>query len=272
MAESNIIGSYIEGFDQALGGGIPKNHIVMIYGSAGTMKSSLCFNILYNEILKGKKGVYVSIEQNSLSLLRQMVSLGFDISKVNIEVLNDAQDILRGLSKLKDDESKKLTIVDLGSIRKQLKGKSNKNKKGTADFAFGPDMITTILKIAETLKSKKLCDILVLDSLTAIYSLTQIKEVRSDIFYLFEFFRDIGVTTFVISEESEINPNYTRIGIESYLVDGIIHLQLTERNRKVTREISVVKMRSTDCNNDVFTLEFGKNKFKALYGGKMPLV
>ncbi len=271
MSKSNGIGSYIENFDEALGGGIPPGHIVLVYGSAGTMKSSICFNTLFNEILKGKKGAYISIEQSSLSLLKQMVSLGFDISKINIEVLNDANEVIKGLTNLKDDEPNKLTLVDFGSIRKELRLMKGK-KKNSADFAFSDDMVNTILRIAQTLAEKKLCDIIILDSLTALYSLTELKDPRSEIFYLFEFLRDLGLTAFVISEESEVNSKYSRFGIESYLVDGILHLQLTERNRKVTREISVVKMRSTDCNNDIFTLEFDGKKFKALYGGKIPLV
>ena len=75
MNDSERIGSYIDNFDNALGGGIPKGHIVLVYGSAGTMKSSVCFNTLFNEIVKGARGAYFSIEQSSLSLLRQMVSL-----------------------------------------------------------------------------------------------------------------------------------------------------------------------------------------------------
>ena len=273
MVQKNFVGSYIENFDAALGGGFPEGHIVMVYGSAGTMKSSLCFNILYNEILNGKSGVYLSLEQNCLSLLKQMVSLGYDISKINIEVLNDANDILRGLSRLKDNEPKKLTLVDLGSIRKQIRAANKINKKtGQADYAFGPDMIESILQIAATLCDKGLCQIFVLDSLTAIYSLTKLTEARDDFFYMFEALRDLGLTSFLITEETDFDSKYKHLGIESYLVDGIIHLQLTERNRKVTREIAVVKMRSTACNNDVFTLEFSNKKFKALYGGKMPLV
>jgi hypothetical protein len=31
-------------------------------------------------------------------------------------------------------------------------------------------------------------------------------------------------------------------------------------------------MRATDINIDIFTLEYGKNGFQALYGGKMPLL
>jgi len=175
------------------------------------------------------------------------------------------------LSKLKSDEPNKLTLVDFGTIRKQLRKMKNA-KKTDQEFAFSDDIVETILQIAKTLVEKKLCDIVILDSLTALYSLTELKNPRSEIFYLFEFLRDLGLTSFVISEESEINEKYSSFGIESYLVDGIIHLQLTERNRKVTREISVVKMRISDCDNDIYTLEFTGKKFRALYGGKIPLV
>ena len=270
MAKQGFIGSYIQNFDDALGGGIPRDHIVLVYGAAGTMKSTLCFNVLYNEVLSGKKSVYISIEQSSLSLLKQMVKMGFDISKVNIEVLNDADDVIKGLSRLKDDEEKKLTIIDFGTIRKQLRpAKGAKNK-----FGMSGDMVESILTMVQTLAKKKLCDIVVLDSMTALYSLTELKEPRSEIFYLFEFFRDLGITSFIISEESQEHTKYSRFGIESYLVDGIVHIMLTERNRKVTREIQIRKMRATDCTNDIYTLEFDSKtkKFKALYGGKMPLV
>ena len=270
MDKSEKIGSYIDNFDAALGGGFPKGHIVLVYGSAGTMKSSICFNTLFNEILKGKKGAYISIEQSSLSLLRQMVGMGYDISKINIEVLNDANDVLKGLSKLKPGEEKKLSIIDFGSIRKQLRSTSQKKSKGM-DFALSDHMVNTILEIAETLVNKDLCDIIIIDSLTAIYSLTELKDPRNEIFYLFEYLRDLGLTAFIISEESE-GSTYSHFGVESYLVDGIIHLNLAERNRKVTREIQIVKMRSTDCNNDIYTLDFDGKKFKALYGGKMPLI
>jgi KaiC/GvpD/RAD55 family RecA-like ATPase len=271
----NVVGSYIENFDEALGGGIPQGHIVLVYGSAGTMKSSVSFNILYNEIVNGKKGIYISVEQSSLSILRQIVGLNYDISKLNIEVLNDADDVLKGLSRLKDGEENKLTLIDFGTIRKQLKaqkkGKGSKKVLGEK-IGHSEDLVGMIQQITKTMVEKDLCDIVILDSLTAIYSLTELKDPRSEIFYLFEFFRDLGVTTFVISEENKGASSFSRFGIESYLADGIIHIQLTERNRKVTREISIVKMRATDCNNDVFNLEFDGKKFKALYGGKMPLV
>ena len=52
----------------------------------------------------------------------------------------------------------------------------------------------------------------------------------------------------------------------------MIKLDLVERHRKVSREITIIKMRSTHANNDVFTLDFANGKFKALYGGQPALI
>ncbi|UCF09195.1 MAG: hypothetical protein JSW28_00930, partial [Thermoplasmata archaeon] len=42
--------TYINGLDKQLEGGIPEEHIVLIAGAAGTMKSSIAYNILYNNV------------------------------------------------------------------------------------------------------------------------------------------------------------------------------------------------------------------------------
>ncbi len=82
----------------------------------------------------------------------------------------------------------------------------------------------------------------------------------------------MGLTSYLISEITLNKGSFSEFGVEEYLADGIIYLQLTERYRKVTREISIVKMRATNCNNDIFTLEYRNREFHALYGGKTPLI
>ena len=42
---------YIDGFQDALQGGVPEGHVVLVCGTAGTMKTSICFNVLYSEAL-----------------------------------------------------------------------------------------------------------------------------------------------------------------------------------------------------------------------------
>jgi len=80
------------------------------------------------------------------------------------------------------------------------------------------------------------------------------------------------VTSYLISEMPLKKDRYGDYEIEEFLADAVIKIDLVGRQRKVTREINIVKMRSTNCTNDIFSLEFEKGKFKALYGGQTPLI
>src|SRR2546430_14677162 len=61
-----------------MAGGIPKGSVVLLAGAPGTMKSSLAFAALFNNALKGRKGLYISLEQSRESLVRHMKGLGMD--------------------------------------------------------------------------------------------------------------------------------------------------------------------------------------------------
>ena len=66
----NTYKTYIKGLDEELGGGIPEGHIILVSGTPGTMKSSVAYNILYNNIKsEDSVGVYVSLEQSRENLL-----------------------------------------------------------------------------------------------------------------------------------------------------------------------------------------------------------
>jgi KaiC/GvpD/RAD55 family RecA-like ATPase len=88
-----IYKSYIKGFDEELNGGIPEGHIILVSGTPGTMKSSVAYNILYNNIkFEGSTGVYVSLEQSRENLLFQLKSLGLhDIDDLNLTILDLAK-------------------------------------------------------------------------------------------------------------------------------------------------------------------------------------
>ena len=126
--------------------------------------------------------------------------------------------------------------------------------------------------IIKKISTSSKCDLFVLDSLSALYVLSSFDKPRTKIFHIFEFLRDLGLTSFLVSEMPIDQSKYSEYEVEDFLADGIIYLQLTKRYRKVTREISVVKMRATECNNDVFTLEYKNKKFQATFGGRTPLV
>ena len=81
---------YIEGLDEQMDGGIPECHTVLMCGTAGSMKSTVCFNSLYNEIIKkGSIGLYISLEQSYASQLNHIINMGYDLTKLNILLIND---------------------------------------------------------------------------------------------------------------------------------------------------------------------------------------
>lgn len=260
--EIKRIKTYIEGLDENLEGGIPESHIVLVSGTTGTMKSSVAFNVLYNEALRGEVGMYITLEQSHHSLLKHMINMEFDLSKINLVALSDISKVDESIKGLKGKKGS-LIISDLSSIRKKIKD---------ATFTSRSDWLNAIKNLTKKVKDGANCKLFVLDSLSALYVLSRFEEPRAKLFFIFEFLRDLGLTSFLVSEIPLNKSMFTEFGVEEFLADGILHLQLTERYRKVTREISVVKMRATDCNNDIFTLEYKNKKFYALYGGKTPVI
>ncbi|MDD1771527.1 MAG: AAA family ATPase, partial [Methanomassiliicoccales archaeon] len=152
--------TFIEGFDRILEGGIPQGHTVLVAGTPGTMKSSLTYYMLYNHALESKLvSVYVTLEQSRDSLLRQMEKMGMDTDKV--------KDLVH--------------VLDLAIIRKKLKEISG----GTSWMQVFKTYITNL---RENLKF----DILVVDSMEVLETMAEIRNRRTDLFYLFEWMRDLG--------------------------------------------------------------------------------
>ncbi|MBN1156358.1 hypothetical protein JXA85_01985 [Candidatus Woesearchaeota archaeon] len=267
--EIKRIKTYIEGLDENMQGGIPDGHIVLVRGSAGTMKSSLCFNILYNECISGKNGLYISLEQSTKSILKHIVNMRFDMGKVNLVEITDIAKLSAQLTDVKKSNKGNLVMCDIGAIRKQVKG-----------MELGPsaDWLNTIKNIVKKMKESGELALFVLDSLSALYVLSKFDNPRASLFHIFEYLRDLEVTTLIISEtrpkraDAGDSVSHGQFDVEDFLADGIILLELAERQRKVTRELSVVKMRATNTNIDVWTLEFKNGKFKVLYGGQPPLL
>jgi len=192
-------------------GGVPEGHMVLICGSAGTMKSTLAYSILYNEVSeRDVKGLYITLEQNKENLLTHMEGMGMDASTLE----------------------EKLNVLDLTEMRKQL---LLDNQAIWMDF---------ISRLVELIKSVQNCKLLVLDSLNALYSLVNFSNPRNELFLFFEKFRDLGMTTFFIAESSSEKTPCGEFGLEDFMCDGIIRLTMKEVGDTFGRYIRCIKMRS----------------------------
>ncbi len=227
-SQERRIRTYVEGFDKVIGGGIPQGNIVLLSGRPGTMKSSMAFNMLYkNASNDGIGSVYVSFEQGKQSLIRQMKSMGMDV-----------------------EGEKRIRIVDLGNVREEL------------EQAETDETVISVLRehLSNIVKETK-TEILVLDSLDVLDISVGATSRRSQIFFLFEWLREMNLTSVLISE-SDPEEVMEKGREEGYLSDGIINLSLSsEETDAVRRRIRCVKMRNTEHDTSYYSLQFQDGRF-----------
>jgi KaiC/GvpD/RAD55 family RecA-like ATPase len=221
-----LLKTYIRGFDDEIGGGIPLGHVVLVTGSPGTMKSTMAYSILYNAVKReGMSGMYISLEQSSKSLMFQMVRCG-----------------------MKEDLGEKLLIVDLAKIRKELDEDKEK------------PWLTILRKHIQFMLDKNPFNIIIIDSLPVLEILTKLGDKRTQFFHFFEWLRDLKLTSFIITE---ISDDPTILRDEEFLADGVIYLSMKQvGDIDIHRRIRCIKMRGMDHNTSVFTLEYKGNEFR----------
>ncbi|NIP35838.1 MAG: AAA family ATPase [Thermoplasmata archaeon] len=234
LTEKDRVKTFVKGLDDRLEGGIPKNSVVLVAGKAGSMKSSFCFSIIYNQALQeGQRGVYISLEQNRQSLLEHMIGLGMDVTDMD-----------------------NIIIVDLGKLRKVVHGTEGQSTKRI-------DWMETLRTQLRSYKETFGCSICVIDSLPALYTLSKFENLRSELFHFFESLRDLKMTTYLVSEVgSATESEFGTYEVESFLSDGIIHLDMERDERAVNLFMGVVKMRKTNHERGYFPLIFDKDGFE----------
>ena len=223
MGKSDRVRTFIHGFDEKLDGGIPSGSIVLLAGEPGTLKSTIAFNLLYQNALREQRaGTYVSLEQGRDNLTRH----------------------LEGMSLSPGDVESRVSVVDLAMIRRNLDGMADRT------------WIEIFKMYAMNLKRSLNYELLVVDSLPVLEVMAKFENPREDLFQLCEWIRDLEATTILISEMKPGSQDFGKHG-EEYLCDGIIHTKM-ERvdDANIQRRIRCVKMRGTNHSANYFTLMF----------------
>lgn len=212
--ERTRIRTHIRGFDESIGGGFPEGHVVLVSGAPGTMKSSFAFHIAYRNALDaGVKAAYFTLEQSRDRLVEQMATLGMEDPKA----------------------FESLSVMDMGNLRKNL---SYLQGRGTWLELFKM-YCNNIMKAGKV-------HILVVDSLDVLDTMAKMQDRRQELYFLFEWLRDLGPLTLLVSEKPlDSGPTGTAPD-EAYLADGIIELLVhPTAEEPLQRRIRVVKMRGT---------------------------
>ncbi|MCK5547782.1 MAG: AAA family ATPase [Thermoplasmata archaeon] len=220
--------TYIDGFDEVLEGGIPKGFVVLVCGGPGTMKTSVTFSVLYNNAKKNKlKGLFISLEEGRESVKKSMEDLG-----------------------MKDLDDLDIYILDIARIRAEHKEEERSK-----------NWIEILIKyIKQRVKANKF-DIVVIDSLAALYSLSEMEIPRRDMFHFFNVLREIGVTSLLINEIPFGSNSLVQFD-EDFLADGILLLKHHEVGETdIQLRIRCVKMRRTKHFGGYFVLLRTEKKF-----------
>lgn len=236
-----LVRTYVRGFDEeVLRGGIPRGHVVLLRGASGTMKSSLAYSILYHNALQGVPGLYVTLEQSAPSLLEHVASLGLRSTAV----------------------SEVLPILDLSRGREHLEGVAARMEEIAGGKAAEGSLLAVFKGKILDLHRRLGFQILAIDSWDAIELVLEFRDRRAETFAFFEWLRDLGVTSFLVSEEPAQGRRDGALE-EEFLADGIIHLRMAPvTETSYQRRVQCVKMRSVNQDSDDRTLLFENGRFE----------
>jgi KaiC/GvpD/RAD55 family RecA-like ATPase len=236
--EERIMKTYIPGFDELFAeGGIPKRNSVLVAGGTGTGKSTFCRQICYNLVTQGKHCMYVSFEESIEKIQRSMNVFDWDAKKY----IDSGELLIQKINPLDILRMKFGSVSGSGSATEL----SYKIKPLIIPKDFNPEII-------------------VVDSITAVISASISKEKNYRVYLqqLFNFFEETGATSFLITETEPIPTRFSDTGIEEFLADGILVLYNIQRGDRRENAIEVLKMRYSNHQKKVFSLNISSQGIK----------
>jgi KaiC/GvpD/RAD55 family RecA-like ATPase len=197
---------------------IPQGSIVLVTGVEGGLKSGLVFNMMSNYLAgNSEHGLYATLEETEESHLRNMGSLGIK-------------------------KSDRLHIFDYRDVRHEWEDED-------------PDMVKITHDMIDYYREKHdNLTVFAMDSLNALYSVSNYANLRKNIYHFFTMLRDKDLTSFLIMETCPAeklmffqSADYMERP-EYFLADGIIELGTVEDKESVKRYIQIRKMRAVNHN------------------------
>jgi len=202
----------IRGLDDITFGGLPKGRPTLIAGGPGSGKTLLGMEFLvrgakdYNE-----PGIFVAFEETAEELIKNVASLGFDLTKLSKE--------------------KKLIIDFIRVERSEIEETGEYDLEG---------LFIRLNYSIEAIGAKRV----VLDTIESLFSgLSNQSILRAELRRLFRWLKEKGVTTIITAERG--TNELTRYGLEEYVSDAVIVLDHRVTGQISTRRLRIVKYRGS---------------------------
>lgn len=218
----------VNGIDEAIGGGIPMGHSVLISGNTGTGKSLLNLHFIVQGIKEGENAIYVALEEPIEQIKKTALSFGFHLDKYEKE------------GKLVFI-SPSLIDVSIDKLLNEIVVETNKI-----------DAKRIVIDSISSLKSATMSE----------------ESVRQFLIQATGFFKTSGATTLInyLSSVNFGAEKGQLLGVMettmmrlSSILDGIIVLLYVEREQKIKRLLYFLKMRGSWHSNNIFQYEINNN-------------
>jgi circadian clock protein KaiC len=202
----------IRGLDDITQGGLPRGRPTLVCGGTGCGKTLLALEFIVRGILEfDEPGVFMSFEETSEELAKNVASLGFDL-----------EGLIRG---------KKLAMDYVHVERSEI--------EMTGEYDLEGLFIRLNSMIVET-GAKRVG----IDSLEALFAgLPNEAILRAELRRLFRWLKNKGVTAVITGEKGQ--NELTRHGLEEYVSDCVISLDHRIVNQVGTRRLRIVKYRGS---------------------------
>lgn len=216
----------IEGFDELVGGGLPKGCCVLLSGTPGTGKTIFALQFLYNGATAfNERGIYVTFEENVHDLRKQAQQFGWDLEKA--------------------EKEGKLLIM--GIQPKDIKDSS------------GRDIIQRVMKgnyERVVIDSLSALAINTPNTFGSVTDLTEILIKRFMYHFISEVRKTEATTLFVsqITEKGQLSSDQ----VSEFICDGIIYLTFETLGGPYSRSLLVRKMRKVRNDEDIHPLEISE--------------
>jgi circadian clock protein KaiC len=202
----------IAGLDEITYGGFPTGRPVLVCGNAGCGKTLLAAQFIVKGITDyNEPGVFMSFEESSIDLSKNLSSLGFNL-----------------------DDLKKQNMLRIDQVKIE---RHEIEETGEYDLE---GLFIRLNHAIDSIGAKRV----VLDTIESIFSGFESSAVlRSEIRRLFFWLKEKGVTTVITGERGE--NSFTRQGLEEYVSDCVILLDFRVVDQIATRRLRIVKYRGS---------------------------
>jgi circadian clock protein KaiC len=217
----------IEGFDEVIGGGLPRNRTTLVVGSAGTGKTVFALQFLVNGARKwGSPGIFVAFEENSHQLIANAASFGWDLQAL---------------------EDEKLFFLD-------ARMSADIAKSGNFDLA---GLLASLRAKADEMGARRI----VFDSIGVLLTLMNdpVAE-REELYRVHDWLSSSGLTGIITARlEGDDLSSLQRYDFLQFMSDCIVVLHHRVANRISVRELRVIKYRGSAFAENEFPLTIGSD-------------